>query len=963
MIQRKPLVLEAPAADYSDHELPPTPTLKPVHYRPARRCASCRGVLAVLLGGALGALLTLRVVQPGVSGGGWDAAGGESWTPAHLLPGAVAPAARPPQRPSVVLFGDSLTAKAFDGEGGGSWGGGLQNWYGGKADVVARGLPGYNTRWAAARLAAVFPSDAPPPRLVVLWLGANDAAVRRLNPAQHVGLQEYKANLRAIIDHLLALSEDTNVLVLTPPPVAEERLGATLRGGAKLCGSAVGLVAPADAEGGSAAGVLACARYAANPTGLLDRRLAQTKLYSTAAIAVANEAGVAHLDTWRPLEPQSMLSDGFHLNAAGNAALLEAVQTRIRRSYPSVKPSALPPDPLADRWDTHVPGSESPAAAEAEAQAAAAEEGGAAQHFEALALGPLGVEAMAELGCEDQAALVTAALSPTDPSLLLKARLAANAATEAAGAAAVHAVVGAEAQADAEAVNLGVAFVLLLLLLALVLGYVLHMRHIKMLHEAGGALLVGIAGGALLHWAGIAGSGTLRQLAVRGVARFDERFFFFVLLPPVILEAGYNMQRRKFFQNMGAICMLAFCGTLISTAVIGGVIWGSGLPATSLGDGFTLQEALIFGSLISATDPVTVLAIFGSQRADRDLNALVFGESVLNDAVAIVLYQTLDSFNPRRCAEQELAGAKDAACVLSTTTLAQAFGSALRILFGSLAVGVLMGFGSAYLLKRLDLRRQPDVFFATEMLVVVLCPYIAWMLAEAASLSGIVATLFCGIVMAHYTAHNLHPDTLSFSRKFFKVVAFGCESFVFVYMGLALFSFRQDAAFVHWKLYAVAALAMLLGRACNVFPVTALVNCRRRAERRISMGFQKIVWFAGLRGAVAFALALKARVDYDARDVAGTPGAGRAIFTMTLVMVLLTVLGMGGSIFALLGRYDAFESKATLAEDELMHEGRRGSSLLRIDRTYIKPLFLREWESPAARRSHSEVMQPMRLSP
>ena len=57
---------------------------------------------------------------------------------------------------------------------------------------------------------------------------------------------------------------------------------------------------------------------------------------------MANEAGVAHLDTWRPLEPQSMLSDGFHLNAAGNAALLEAVQTRIRRSYPSVKPSARP---------------------------------------------------------------------------------------------------------------------------------------------------------------------------------------------------------------------------------------------------------------------------------------------------------------------------------------------------------------------------------------------------------------------------------------------------------------------------------------------------------------------------------------------------------------------------------------------------------------------------------------------
>ena len=74
----------------------------------------------------------------------------------------------------------------------------------------------------------------------------------------------------------------------------------------------------------------------------------------------------------------------------------------------------------------------------------------------------------------------------------------------------------------------------------------------------------------------------------------------------------------------------------------------SGVAATSEGEGFTPLEALIFGSLISATDPVTVLAIFGTQGADRDLYSLVFGESVLNDAVAIVLYQTLDSFNPRR---------------------------------------------------------------------------------------------------------------------------------------------------------------------------------------------------------------------------------------------------------------------------------------------------------------------------
>jgi hypothetical protein len=157
----------------------------------------------------------------------------------------------------------------------------------------------------------------------------------------------------------------------------------------------------------------------------------------------------------------------------------------------------------------------------------------------------------------------------------------------------------------------------------------------------------------------------------------------------------------------------------------------------------------------------------------------------------------------------------------------QAAGSALKILIGSIFIGAFMAFASAYLLKHRGLNRRPDLFFQTEILVVILFPYIAWMLAEAAHLSGIVSILFCGIVMAHYTTHNLHPwvtqctavsprsvfgiccfatswrvhiasdvnsccglcygriavwlrDSLAFSRKFFKVLAFGCETFVFV---------------------------------------------------------------------------------------------------------------------------------------------------------------------------------------
>ncbi|KAJ7403792.1 sodium/hydrogen exchanger 6 [Pitangus sulphuratus] len=136
---------------------------------------------------------------------------------------------------------------------------------------------------------------------------------------------------------------------------------------------------------------------------------------------------------------------------------------------------------------------------------------------------------------------------------------------------------------------------------------------------------------------------------------FDPEVFFNILLPPIIFYAGYSLKRRHFFRNLGSILAYAFLGTAISCLVIGSVVYGcvALMKVTGqLGGDFYFTDCLLFGAIVSATDPVTVLAIFHELQVDVELYALLFGESVLNDAVAIVLSSlpwSLSSVNHKQC--------------------------------------------------------------------------------------------------------------------------------------------------------------------------------------------------------------------------------------------------------------------------------------------------------------------------
>lgn len=175
------------------------------------------------------------------------------------------------------------------------------------------------------------------------------------------------------------------------------------------------------------------------------------------------------------------------------------------------------------------------------------------------------------------------------------------------------------------------------------------------------------------------------------LVEFSPMTFFVGLLPPIIFNSGYHAHKRHFFSNFGAIASFAVLGTAFSALVVGSGLflvakWGWVSP-----QGLEFAECLAFGALISATDPVSVLAVFAELRVDPNLFYLVFGESVINDAVGVVLFNTFSKF----------VGYK-----ITFESSMIALADFLLIFFGSLLVGYIVGVVFAFICRTVDFRDQ-----------------------------------------------------------------------------------------------------------------------------------------------------------------------------------------------------------------------------------------------------------------
>nr|XP_027201088.1 sodium/hydrogen exchanger 9-like isoform X3 [Dermatophagoides pteronyssinus] len=352
-------------------------------------------------------------------------------------------------------------------------------------------------------------------------------------------------------------------------------------------------------------------------------------------------------------------------------------------------------------------------------------------------------------------------------------------------------------------------------------------------------------------------------------ATFDPEIFFNLILPVIVFNAGYSLKKKSFFRNLGPIIVYAFIGTTISCFVVGIVLYLVKYLMPITMREFTFSDCLYFGAIISATDPVTVLAIFTDLHVDVKLNALVFGEAIFNDVVSIVLASLIEKFK-----EHISSG-----FIYAISNAATYF---LNIFLFSLLEGAFFGCITALVTKHTRLFDHPLL----ESTLFFLMSYASFLLAEVLELSGIISVLFCGICQAHYTYNNLSPESRTRTKQLFAMANFIAENFIFAYIGVSMFTFPQHL----WNTGFILTtfVAIIIGRALNVYPLSYLMNFGGR--NKIPTEFQHILFFSGLRGAMAFALAI--------RNTLTAPR--RLMLTATSIISIVSVIFCGCTIQPLL---------------------------------------------------------------
>ncbi|KAL7722879.1 Sodium/hydrogen exchanger [Entamoeba marina] len=323
-------------------------------------------------------------------------------------------------------------------------------------------------------------------------------------------------------------------------------------------------------------------------------------------------------------------------------------------------------------------------------------------------------------------------------------------------------------------------------------------------------------------------------------SRQFAHIFQTIFLPCIIFNAGFTMKKRNFFKNILPILSFAIGGCALSSLMIGFGVYGYTFittPFLVLDHNLSLASSLQFGTLLGATDPVATLALFLELNVDPLLYSLVFGESVMNDAVSIVLFESLDGLTSGF--EWYLI------LIIIAEFLVKAIGSCL--------IGIFVSYTSAFIMNRM---KKLHLSGTLNLVMIVGVAFLAYFISELLEMSGILSIFVSGAIMSHHHWYSVPEDQRSTLYVSVGTLSFVSDTFTFISVGITLFN-PNNLTGDCWNPVFIIYVLMLcfVSRACNVFPISLLMNLRK--GKKISFRHMMMLWFAGLRGAIAIILCVQ----------------------------------------------------------------------------------------------------------
>jgi len=332
-----------------------------------------------------------------------------------------------------------------------------------------------------------------------------------------------------------------------------------------------------------------------------------------------------------------------------------------------------------------------------------------------------------------------------------------------------------------------------------------------------------------------------------------------LLVPPLVFEAAFHINLRHLQRSLPTILLLAVPGVILTMLIVGGIV--------NIATPLALPMALLFGALISATDPVAVVALFRALGAPRRLALLMEGESLFNDGTAIVLFNVVLGI-----------------VLTGQFSLFDGISDFIRVVAGGLMVGIGLGWIVSRVISAID-------DYLIEITLTTVVAFGSYLLAERLHFSGVLAVVAAGLVNGNLGPRGMSPTTRIVLFNFWEYVAFLANSMVFLLIGLQI---NIPTLITYWQPVLWAILAVLFSRAIVIYGLGWVNN---RVFEPIPRKWLHVMNWGGLRGAIALALALSlpATVGPD-RNLVRVMAFGVVLFTLliqsTTMGALLRKLGV-----------------------------------------------------------------------